>query len=109
MPGERVIVGYCPKPGQEAALDALAREHVPILRRLGFATDAPALAMRAADGTVVETFEWREGGTAAAHGHPEVQAMWGRYAAACDYVPLSTLKEAGDLFATFTPIDLGEH
>ena len=108
MPGERVIVAYRPKPGQEAALDALTREHVTILRRLGFATNAPAVAMRAGDGTVIESFEWREGGTAEAHRHPEVQAMWVRYGAACDYVPLNTLKEAADLFATFTPIDLGE-
>lgn len=108
MPGERVIVAYRPKPGQEAALDALTREHVPILRRLGFATDAPVVAMRACDGTVVESFEWREGVMAEVHTHPEVQAMWGRYAAACDYVPLNDLKEAGELFATFVPIDLGD-
>jgi hypothetical protein len=104
--GDMVIVGYRPKSGQEAALLALTLEHVPILRRLGFATDRPTLAMRAKDGTIVEVFEWRDGAIAKAHEHPDVQAMWGRYAAACDYIPLSELPEAKDLFASFDPIDL---
>ena len=104
--GDMVIVGYRPKPGQEAALLALTIEHVPILRKLGFASDRPALAMRAKDGTIVEVFEWNDGAIARAHEHPEVQAMWGRYAAACDYIPLSALPESKDLFASFAPIEL---
>lgn len=104
--GDMVIVGYRPKPGQEAALLALTREHVPVLRRLGLASDRPALAMRAKDGTIVEVFEWKDGAIAKAHEHPEVQAMWGRYAAACDYIPLAELAEAKDLFAAFEPIEL---
>jgi hypothetical protein len=105
---DRVIVAYRPKPGQDAALEELTRSHVRILRELELATNSAALAMRGRDGTIVETFEWRDGGTAAAHEHPEVQAMWERYAAVCDYVPLSELAEAASLFATFKPIDLGE-
>ncbi len=104
--GDMVIVGYRPKPGQAAALLALTLEHVPALRQLGFASDRPALAMRAKDGTIVEVFEWKDGAIAKAHEHPEVQAMWGRYAEACDYIPLSELPEAKDLFASFEPIDL---
>ncbi len=104
--GDMVIVAYRPKPGQEAALLALVKDHVPFLRRHGLATDRPALAMRAADGTIVEVFEWRDGAIATAHGHPAVQALWGEYAAACDYVPLNSLAEAGALFAQFEPIAL---
>ena len=104
--GDMVIVGYRPKPGQAAALLALTLEHVPELRRLGFASDRPALAMRAKDGTIVEVFEWNDGAVAKAHEHPDVQAMWGRYAAACDYIPLTELPESKDLFASFEPIDL---
>lgn len=103
--GEMVIVAYRPKPGREDGLMALMRGHVPDLRRLGLATGKPALLARAADGTVVEMFEWVDGGAAAAHGHPEVQAMWGQYAAVCDYVPLRALPETADLFATFVGID----
>lgn len=104
--GDMVIVAYRPKPGQDEALLALTRAHVPDLRRLGLATDRKALAMRAADGTIVEVFEWAEGAIARAHEHPEVQAMWGRYAEACDYVSLKNLPEAAMMFAQFVPVEL---
>jgi hypothetical protein len=104
--GDMVIVAYRPKPGCEDTLLALTREHVPILRALGLATDRPPLAMRSKDGVIVEVFEWREGAIAKAHENPEVLAMWGRYAAICDYTPLKDLSEAGDLFAQFEPIEL---
>jgi hypothetical protein len=104
--GDMVIVGYRPKPGREADLLALVRDHVPELRRLGLATDRPTLAMRAVDGTIVEVFEWRDGAIASAHENPDVLAMWGRFAAACDYVPLTELPETKDKFAQFEPIDL---
>ena len=101
-----VIVGYRPKPGCAEALLALTRDHVPALRRLGLATDRPTLAMRAKDGTVVEVFEWAAGAIATAHENPAVLAMWGQYAAVCDYVPLHELPEMHDLFAQFEPIEL---
>ena len=104
--GDMVIVSYRPKPGREADLLALTREHVPILRALGLATDRPTLAMRSKSGAIVEVFEWRDGAIASAHQNPEVQAMWARYAEVCDYAPLNTLPEASELFATFEPIDL---
>lgn len=104
--GAMVIVGYRPKPGCEDGLLALTREHVPILRRLGLATERPALAMRSKDGVIVEVFEWQDGAIEKAHQHPEVMAMWGRYAEVCDYVPLSELSETKDLFAQFDPIEL---
>lgn len=104
--GHMVIVGYRPKPGRDAGLLTLTREHVPILRRLGFATERPALAMRSKDGVIVEVFEWEEGAIAKAHQHPDVLAMWDRYAEVCDYVPLTELSETKDMFAQFEPIDL---
>jgi len=103
--GDMVIVAYRPKPGQDDALLALVRDHVPFLRRLGLATDRPALTMRGAGGVIVEVFEWAEGAVAKAHEHPDIQAMWGRYAAVCDYVPLRDLPEASEMFATFAPLD----
>ncbi len=104
--GDMVIVAYRPKAGREDDLLALTRDHVPELRRLGLATDRPALAMRSSGGIVVEVFEWRDGALATAHSSPEVLAMWDRYAAVCDYMPLKELPEAGDMFAQFEPIDL---
>ena len=44
--GVLVIVAYRPKPGKEARLLELTKEHWPILRGLGLATDRPAYAMR---------------------------------------------------------------
>jgi hypothetical protein len=103
--GDMVIVAYRPKPGREAALIELVRDHVPHLRRLGLATERATLAMRAGDGTIVEVFEWCDGAIAAAHENPEIQAMWARYAQVCDYVPLRDLAEAAQMFAQFEPLD----
>lgn len=101
-----VIVAYKPKPGKEADLLQLTREHVPLLRAEGLATDRPVIACQAKDGTIVEVFEWVAGGTERAHYNPEVMKLWQRYAAACDYVPLATLSESSTQFASFTPLDL---
>lgn len=104
--GDMVIVAYRPKPGREDELLELTRDHVPELRRLGLATDRATLAMQSKDGIIVEVFEWQDGAINAAHSHPDVIAMWERYAAVCDYVPLHELPEARDMFAQFAPIEL---
>lgn len=104
--GDVAIVAYRPKPGQEDALLELTREHVPILRGEGPATQMPPIAMLADDGTVVEVFEWAPGAMERAHHNPVVRAMWNRYAAVCEYVPLHTLAEARQLFASFRRLDL---
>lgn len=101
-----VVVAYRPKPGMEAELLQLTREHVPLLRREGLATSKPALAGLAKDGTIIEIFEWAPGAIGRAHTNPEVGKLWHRYNAACDYVPLNTLAESADIFAGFEPIDL---
>jgi|SRR5580658_170725 hypothetical protein len=101
-----VVAVYRPKPGQDASLRDLLRDHVPYLRREGLATARPSILGRAKDGTHVEVFEWETGGIAKAHEHPGVHEMWQRYAAACDYVPLKDLAEAQGLFAGFEPVVL---
>ncbi len=103
---DMVIVAYRPKPGKEDELLALTRDHVPELRRLGLATDRATLAMRSKDGIIVEVFEWQDGAINTAHTNPDVLAMWERYGAVCDYVPLRELPEAHDMFAQFEPIEL---
>ena len=105
-PPRAVIACYRPKPGQEAALADLVRSHVPRLRALGLATDRAPYAMRAADGTLVEVFEWASAKAIAdAHDNPEVHKMWAAFGAACEYVKVSQLAEAQQLFAEFTPLD----
>lgn len=103
--GYIVIVAYRPKPGKKSALKALSATHVPRLRAIGLATDRAPILMEAADGTVVEVFEWvSEEAVASAHSHPEVQAMWKEYVDVCDYVPVGRLEEAGKLFSGFRPL-----
>jgi hypothetical protein len=101
-----VVVAYKPKLGKEADLIQLTREHVPLLRAEGLATDHPVTTCRAQDGTIVEVFEWVPGGAERAHTNPVVRELWARYAAACDIVPLATLSETATMFASFTPLSL---
>jgi hypothetical protein len=101
-----VIAAYRPKPGQDAALRELLRDHVPYLRREGLATARESILGRAKDGTYVEVFEWQSGAIAKAHEHPGVLAMWQHYAEACEYVALKDLAEAQKLFAELEPVSL---
>jgi hypothetical protein len=104
MVGRIVIVAYRPRPGCGAALQALAREHFVILKQRSLITDRVPVLMVAQDGTVVEVFEWRSrDAIQSAHTDPAMLALWERYAAICDYLPLAQLPEASDLFAEFTP------
>jgi len=103
---EMVIVAYRPKAGRDNELLALVRDHVPFLHCLGLTTDRPALAMKGRDGVIIEVFEWNVGAIATAHENPDVQSLWARFAAVCDYVPLCELPEAKNLFAHFEPIQL---
>ncbi len=105
--GVIVIVAYRPRPGKEDLLLQLTREHVPILRGQGLATDRPVQAMHAADGTIIEVFEWvSQEAIAAAHQNLEVLKLWERYGEACEYVPLASVKECSEMFAGFAPIEL---
>ena len=103
--GRLVIAAYKPKPGREADLAALMETHVSTLRSQGLVTDRDSILMSAADGTLVEVFEWvsREA-IASAHENRAVLEMWERYSQVCDYVPVSQLDEAQQPFSEFTPI-----
>jgi hypothetical protein len=103
--GHISIAAYRPKPGQEAVLEELTREHIPVLRSLGLVTDREPIAGRASDGTIVEVFEWVSAkAIEEAHTNPTVLAMWARYDLACDYVSLSSIPECHNLFPGFTPL-----
>ncbi len=100
--GRFVIVAYKPKSGQARTLDTLVAKHLGVLAQEGLVTDHPPSVMRARDGTVVEVFEWVSvDAIARAHGNAAVGALWAEFEAACDYVPLASLAEAGQLFAEF--------
>jgi hypothetical protein len=89
-----VIVGYKPKPGKAKALKELTHTHVPRLKHEGLVTDRKAVIMDAADGTIVEVFEWLcDEAIQKAHSNPAVLKMWDEYFELCDIVPLNTLSE----------------
>jgi quinol monooxygenase YgiN len=104
--GRFVIAAYKPKPGHEDKLLAAVRRHAGVLRTEGLISERPAYAMRAADGTVVEVFEWES--TAAierAHSNPAVQGLWAEFGEACDYVPIAGVPEARHIFSEFEALD----
>jgi len=106
MSGVCVIVAYRPKPGKEDDLLELVRSRVPTLRKEGFVSDRAPTIMRARDGTILEVSEWKSREAIdAAHKNPNVLAMWERFFALCDCVPLNTLAEAGEMFAGFEPVE----
>ena len=104
--GRFVIVAYAPKPGNEEALLELVKSHIGILRSEDLVTDRSASVMRAANGTLVEVFEWKSAAAIEqAHANPAVQKMWEEFAAVCDYVPLTQLGEAQQMFAEFDAVE----
>jgi quinol monooxygenase YgiN len=103
--GRIVIACYRPKRNRRDALRALMASHVPTLRAEGLVTDRRPILMEAADGTLIEVFEWRsKDAIDAAHANPRVLAMWERYAQVCDYVPVGAVPEASTLFSEFAPV-----
>lgn len=106
--GRVVIAVYRPKPGGREALRLLVSGHLATLRSADLVTARAPIAMEAEDGTIVEVFEWKSTeAIEAAHAHPRVLEMWQKFGEVCDYVPLSQLAEASQMFPEFTPLDAG--
>lgn len=101
-----MIVAYRPKPGKNAELLDVVRSRVPTLRAEGLVTERAPIIMRAKDGTIIEVSEWKSGAAIeAAHQNKNVLALWNKFFALCDCVPLKTLAEAEEMFAGFAAID----
>jgi quinol monooxygenase YgiN len=106
MAGICAIVAYRPKAGKEQELLELVRNRVPTLRKEGLVTDRVPTIVRSGDGTIVEVSEWKsQEAIDAAHRNPNVLAMWDKFFAVCECVPLNTLPEAADMFAGFAPVE----
>ena len=105
MEGIVVVVAYRPKAGHEAELLELVRGRVPTLRQEGLVTDRAPVMMRAKDGTIIEVSEWKSHeAIEQAHKNPRVLALWDKFFAVCDCVPLKTVPESETMFAGFEPI-----
>ena len=106
MAGVCVIVAYRPKPGKEAELLEVVRSRVPTLRKEDLVTDRAPVIMRAKDGTIIEVSEWKSHKAIdSAHKNENVWALWNKFFALCDCVPLKTVAETEEMFAGFEPID----
>src|SRR5260370_35687487 len=105
--GKFVIVAYRPRPGKEQELLQLTREHLPILRSQGLATDRPSYVMKSAAGTIIEVFECKSPeAIAEPHQNPVWQAMCGRYTEACEYISLDNVSESKNMCAEFDAVAL---
>ena len=106
MVGVVCIVAYRSKPGRESEILELVRNRVPTLRKEGLVTDRVPVMMRAKDGTIIEVSEWKSyAAIEEAHKNPRVLAMWDKFFAVCDCVPLKTVPEAEMMFAGFEPVE----
>jgi len=103
--GRITIAAFKPKPGKEEDLLGVLADRLPLLRRLGLATEREHIVMRTRAGMIVEVSEWiSDEAIDKAHETPEVLALWARFDACCSYVKLDTLAEAHEDFATFDAI-----
>jgi hypothetical protein len=103
--GVLVIACYRPKPGRDEELRELTRTHVAVLREQGLATSRSPIAMTASDGTIVEVFEWTSAeAIASAHKNPAVLALWDKYGAVCEMVPVAQVPGTDALFPNFSPL-----
>ena len=104
--GRITIAAFMPRPGKEAELLGVIADRLPLLRRLGLATDRPHVLMRSTSGAIIEVSEWvSDEAIERAHETPDVHALWARFDACCDYVRLNSLPEADHDFATFSGIE----
>jgi hypothetical protein len=102
-----VIAAFRPKPGMQDRLTAAVDKHWRTLREQGLVTERPRIAMRSADGTIVEVFEWRSPeAIERAHANPAVLALWTEFEAACEYVPVAAVPEAQRVFSEFAALPL---
>ncbi|TPV96542.1 MAG: hypothetical protein B7733_04230 [Myxococcales bacterium FL481] len=103
--GRIVIVCYRPLPGKADELRRLVHAHHDRLQAEGLVTQRAPVVMEAANGSIIEVFEWesREA-IERAHHNSAVSAMWQEFAAACEYVPVADVPEASELFSEFVPL-----
>jgi hypothetical protein len=103
--GSISVACYRPRPGRERDLLELVRNHLPPLRAQGLVTERSPIVMRAADGTVIEIFEWAsQEAIAGAHSNPVVLDLWKSFEAVCSYETPSNLAEFQNMFAHFESI-----
>jgi len=103
--GRISVAAFRPKTGMEDELRRVIADRLPLLRRLGMATEREPILMRSTEGVVIQVSEWTDDeAIARAHEAPEVLELWRRFDACCTCVRLDTLAESHDDFATFEAV-----
>lgn len=105
MEPQVVMAVYLPKKGKDEALLELVKRHLPTLRRLGLATDRPAMLLKSKQ-AYIEIFEWVSSeASAQAHTTPEIAEIWEAMGEIADFPPLGVLEEASRRFPHFAAVD----
>lgn len=100
--GRITIAAFEPHDGKEAELLQVIRDRLPLLRRLGLATDRAEMTLRSRTGVIISISEWvDEDAIRRAHETPEVLELWSRFDACSSYRKLESLPECAEDFATF--------
>lgn len=90
---------------QKILIEILKR-HVPTLRKYGLIEDTPAYLLQSEDGTLIETFEWKdEKAMHVAHEHPAIRTIWGEMEGICTFPSLQDLPESKNRFPGFRILD----
>ena len=104
--GLLVICAFRPRKGKEQGLHGVIREHMPTLRSQNLITDRKPVVGRAADGTIIEVFEWKnKEAVDEAHRNPVVRKLWDRFEACSEYISLRDVPETMSPFPNFEPVD----
>ena len=88
-----VIVAYKPKSGKSEELEKLVKEHYLILKKEGLVSDREPIIAKSSESI------------AQAHENKTVQKLWENFANVCEYVPVSKVSEAENLFSEFKPMN----
>ena len=101
------VASYKPKPGKEDAFLELLKQHIPTLRAEGLVSDRQTYSMRAADGTIIEVFEWLSSAAKQqAHQSDAVMHLWNQFSDLADITSLDTITESHQPFAAFEALHL---
>ena len=105
--GRIVIAVFEPKDGMEDRLKQVIAGRLPLLRKLGLATDRPSITIRASRLTILDVSEWVDDDAIdRAHETAEVMQLWDRFEECCEYVELNSIDEATHMFSTFDAVEL---
>lgn len=104
--GMVVMACFRPKKGKADELNQLFEHNLKLLRAKGLVTERELVTLEAADGTLIELFEWQsEDAMKRAEKDDEVQLLWQRFGSVSQFMPIAALPEAQQAFSAFNVRD----